>query len=398
MLFLIFFLNKNKKFLKILLLLFHLFLLLNEKLNLLLCDIKLKYKIKGIKFLNRCLENSLKENIKKNKKINKNNINDIKKIPKISVIIPIYNCEKSIKICIKSIQYQKINDYEIILINDYSNDNSFKIIKNLQQFDKRIKIINNLKNMGTLYSRSIGVLKSKGKYIFALDNDDVFLNDNILEKIVHIAEKKKYDIVEFKSFNIPNYSPKISQIKDGDFTHHPNNLILKQPQLGIFPISHNNRYYANDHFIWGKCIKSYIYKKAIHALGYKRFSLYNIWTEDISIVIIIFNIAESYIFLNTYGIFHIKSKNTTTNKISKNHRLISRIYLLDILIDFLKNNYKSKIYVIYLARKIKKKNIELLNYKQKLFFSNVLIKIIKCKYITKKDKIQIKKIKSFINV
>ena len=391
MFFIFFFINKKKIFFKILFLLIHIFLLLDENIYFLLNDIKLNYKIKGIKFLNKCFQNSLKKNIiKKNNKINKN-INEIKICPKISVIIPVYNCEKSIKITIKSIQYQNMNDYEIILVNDCSKDNSLKIIKNLQQFDKRIKIVNNIKNMGTLYSRSIGVLKSKGKYIFALDNDDVFLNENILEKIVRIAENKNFDIVEFKSFNIPNYYPKINQIKDGDFTYHPNNLILKQPKLGIFPISNNNRYKAKDHFIWGKCIKSYIYKKSIHLLGYKRFSIYNIWTEDISIVIIIFNIAESYIFLNVYGIFHLKSKNTTTHKISKNHRLISRIYLIDILIDFLKNNYESKKYAVYLARKINKKNIELLNNKQKLYFKNVLKKIIKSKYITKKNKIIIQK-------
>ena len=94
-----------------------------------------------------------------------------------------------------------MTEYEIILINDFSNDNSLETIQNMQKYDKRIQIINNQKNMGTLYSRSIGALKAKGKYIFALDNDDIFINENIFKMIFQKAEINNYDIVEFKSFN-----------------------------------------------------------------------------------------------------------------------------------------------------------------------------------------------------
>jgi glycosyltransferase involved in cell wall biosynthesis len=356
--------------------------LLNE-----LNNSKFIYKIKGIKFLQKCLKERI---IKKN--------NDKLNFPKISVIIPVYNCQNSIKMSLKSIQYQKMDEYEIILVNDFSNDNSLEIIKKIQKYDKRIKIINNQKNMGTFYSRSIGALKAKGKYIFVLDNDDIFFNENIFEKIFQIAEINDYDIVEFKSFNIPNYQPNINEIKEGDFTKHKNNIILKQPNLGIFPISKNERYQANDNLIWGKCIKSKIYKNAVNSLGYKRYSIYNIWTEDISIIIIIFNFAESYIFLDIYGIFHLKSKSTTTHKISANHRIMAKIYLIDILIDYLKNDYKYKIYAVYVLNTIQINKIKILNNIQKIFFRSVLIKFINCKYITKKNKNEIKRKYSIFNI
>jgi glycosyltransferase involved in cell wall biosynthesis len=291
-----------------------------------------------------------------------------------------------------------MDEYEIILVNDFSKDNSLEIIQKIQKYDKRIKIINNQKNMGTMYSRSIGALKAKGKYIFALDNDDIFFNENIFEKIFQIAEINDYDIVEFKSFNIPNYHPNINQIREGGFLKHKNNLILKQPDLGIFPISKNGRYHPNDHNIWGKCIKSEIYKKAVNSLGAERFSKYNIWTEDISIVIIIFNFAESYIFLDIYGIFHLRSQSTTTYKISANQRIISQIFLIDILIDYLKNDYKYKIYAVYLLNTIDYNKMKILNNKQKNFFKCVLIKLINCKYITKKSKNEIKRKYSLFNI
>jgi glycosyltransferase involved in cell wall biosynthesis len=90
-------------------------------------------------------------------------------------------------------------DIEIMLVNDKSKDDSLKIIENLMKTDKRIKLINNKKNMGTLYSRSIGVLQSKGKYIFPLDNDDMFFDNDILNIIFEEAYNLNYDIVGFKT-------------------------------------------------------------------------------------------------------------------------------------------------------------------------------------------------------
>ena len=293
---------------------------------------KEKIKINGLNFLKKLRTNQL----------NKSILIPFINFPKISIIIPVYNSQISIELPVKSVQNQNFNNLEIILVNDFSTDNSSIIIKNLQNNDKRIKIINNNKNMGILYSRCIGVLISKGKYIFPLDNDDLFLDYNILEIIYKNAKKYKFDILEFKSFVIPNYNPNIKDLKEDYFNSHSNNLILHQPELGIYPISKTNRYYANNFHLWGKCFLSKVYKEAINILGIKRYSVYNCWTEDISVLFIIFNLAKDYIFLNIYGIFHLISKNTTTFKLSKQHVIFSNIYLLDILIDFLKDNVENK--------------------------------------------------------
>ena len=135
-------------------------------------------KIQGIKYLNRCLNN-----LNKSKIISDFNLLNFKEYPKITVIIPVYNSQNSIKLSLTSVLSQNIPEFEIILINDNSSDNSSIIINEMIKCDNRIKVINNHKNMGTLYSRSIGVLNAKGKYIFALDNDDIFLNENIFKKI-----------------------------------------------------------------------------------------------------------------------------------------------------------------------------------------------------------------------
>ena len=273
-------------------------------------------KIQGINYLNRCLNN-----LNKNKIFSNSNLFNFKECPKISVIIPVYNCQNSIKLSLTSILNQNIQEFEIILINDNSNDNSSIIINEMKKYDNRIKVIDNHKNMGTLYSRSIGALNAKGKYIFSLDNDDMFLNEFLFQKIINIAEKHNYDVVEFKAFDIPNYKPEIKDIEQHFFNFHPNKLILHQPELGIFPISRNNGYFSNDFLIWGKCIKTKLYQMSVNTLGQKRFSIYNCWTEDASIIFVIFNLANSYIFLNKYGVFHLKSIITSTFTLNQEHKI-----------------------------------------------------------------------------
>ena len=121
--------------------------------------------------------------------------------PKISVVIPLFNCEKYILRAIKSIQLQNLSNFEIILIDDKSEDNTLNLLSIIQKEDQRIKIIRNQKNMGILYTRSIGVLMSKGKYLFNLDNDDLFMNNDIFDTITKLSDKGNFDIVEFKAIS-----------------------------------------------------------------------------------------------------------------------------------------------------------------------------------------------------
>ena len=224
--------------------------------------------------------------------------------------------------------------------------------------------------MGTLYSRSIGALNSKGKYIFCLDNDDLFYDENLFDKIFNIAESKDFDIVEFNSLDIKRFDIhlKLREIRENSSNHHFYDYILFQPKLGIFPISKNNKYYPNDYHIWGKSIKTKIYKKAVNMLSEKNFSFYNCWTEDISILFIIFNIAQSIIFTEVYGIIHLVYDQSTTNTLHDSKKLMSEIFLLDIIIKYIqdieinKSYLFHKLFFIMNSHYIQFMNIEHINY------------------------------------
>ena len=104
-------------------------------------------------FLLKCLKGQLINN--------KTNKFDSSPNPIASAVIPFYNRKNTISRAIKSIQNQDITNLEIILINYFSNDATLSIIEQLEKEDQRIKVINNKKNMGILYSRSIGALAAK---------------------------------------------------------------------------------------------------------------------------------------------------------------------------------------------------------------------------------------------
>lgn len=136
----------------------------------------------------------------------------------VSIIIPIYNTEKYISKCLDSIISQTYNNWEVILINDGSTDNTYELCKRYISSDNRIYIINK-NNTGVSDSRNKALDIAKGKYVIFLDSDDYWCDNSILEKMVGLAEKYDLDIVrsgykEIDEFNntlfVPDNSRKIS--------------------------------------------------------------------------------------------------------------------------------------------------------------------------------------------
>ena len=114
-------------------------------------------------------------------------------MPKISVIMPMYNSEKYIELAISSLLNQTFKDFEAICIDDSSTDKTLKKVKKFK--DSRIKIIQNEINLGMPGAvRNIGLNIAKGEYIYFLDNDDVML-PNCLELLLSTAEQNDADVV-----------------------------------------------------------------------------------------------------------------------------------------------------------------------------------------------------------
>jgi glycosyltransferase involved in cell wall biosynthesis len=135
--------------------------------------------------------------------------------PKVSVIIPIYNVEKYIIQCLNSIIKQKLNEIEIIVVNDGSSDNSLQIALNFTNNDNRVLILSQI-NRGLSEARNTGVRYSRGEYIYFIDGDD-YLDENCLFDLYNQAIKNNLDIVFFNAEPVlddsrENINPKIMKV------------------------------------------------------------------------------------------------------------------------------------------------------------------------------------------
>ena len=110
----------------------------------------------------------------------------------------IYNKGNFLNRSLNSIKEQTLKDIEIIAVNDFSTDNTLKILKEFSYKDRRIKIINNDRNHGTLYSRAMGILNCTGEYLINMDSDDKLSNENDLKRLYKIAKKYKSDFIEYE--------------------------------------------------------------------------------------------------------------------------------------------------------------------------------------------------------
>lgn len=169
----------------------------------------------------------------------------------ISVIVPMYNASRYIRQCITSILNQTYKNFELLIINDGSTDNSLEICNSFK--DTRIRIITQI-NAGCEYARLAGIKQSKGEYICFVDADDWVAKD-YLEKLIMPTDKYDIDVVCINSYRvIDRYGLIRSRIRQ--------NRIWKEGLLTTDMLTRfNNIYIYNRVFtnnVWGKLYKSSI--------------------------------------------------------------------------------------------------------------------------------------------
>ena len=330
--------------------------------------------------------------------------------PKISIVIPVYNSKNLITKTIKSIQNQDIFDFEILLINDFSTDDTLSLIEKFQKEDPRIKILKNKKNMGTLYTRSIGTLSAKGEYIIPLDNDDMLLDSDVLSTLYNISNKGNFDILEYKGILLKRRSgTNIFNSKKSDiaYTNHKLNLVMFQPELSDYPVKPGKdigTYILQDVYLWNKCIKTDIYQKALNKLGQEKYSRYMLAHEDVIAMIFLFNTANSFKFIGKYGILHIERVGSAYFKTKEIEMNIKELYMADVAIEFASYSQQNRKLLPYLIInvlniKILEKILNQSDYNKKLL-NSCLDRVLNSKFISDELKNEIRKIgkqKKFIN-
>ena len=262
------------------------------------CNIK--YNIILLKnFIKDC--NNLKRYNNKSIKINK-----IK--PFISICIPVYNMEKYIEKALLSIINQTFQDFEIILVNDNSSDDTEEIIRRIQKEFKKIKIINHNKNLGVYCSRIDAALNSNGEYI-------LFINPYLFEELYKYHLKYNLDMIEFTVYHNKEGEKKIFFPVRHIFNHYHSfqKKIIYQPELSktLFYIPNTHNYTSLIcRTIWNKLIRKTILNFTLKYVEKFFHNIYLITADDTALNILNFHFAKNYSNINIPGYLYKIRKNS----------------------------------------------------------------------------------------
>ena len=321
----------------------------NKKFNLF---IKIIHLIIHLSILNYITINAMNENFILNKDINSiktyfqicsegkliNNKSFKKNIkPKVSIVIALYNKEKYILRLLRSIQNQIFKNIEIIFVDDFSTDNSVNLVKSFQKDDKRITIVRNKKNKGTLISRILGIIKSRGNYIIVPDADDI-LSKDIIKICYNLAIKYNYEMIRYNVYtNIPSsgLTKIVQSLESKD---------IYQPELSDYLFYGFGHLSLHDFTLWNKFIKEDAFKKAINNLGTFYLSQYMLTFEDGLINFSLYRTVKSYYLIKKIGYYYIFQKeNSVQHKKGISNDLAKYIFLyMKFILDNTKNNKREK--------------------------------------------------------
>lgn len=188
----------------------------------------------------------------------------------VSIIMPAYNCEKLVGTTIESVINQSYRNWELIVVDDCSQDNTYKIIKEYMKKDKRIKLYRLEKNSGPAIARNKAIEKAKGKYLAFLDSDDIWFPDK-LQKQLRFMEENKYYFTCTSYTKIDEEDNDLKRIVYANKKSDYNGILKKCPgnstviynaeKLGRFTIPNIKK--RNDYILWLQVIKKAKYLHGI---------------------------------------------------------------------------------------------------------------------------------------
>jgi len=321
------------------------------------------------------------------------------KNPKVSFISTIFNQENYLSKFIFSVQRQKLKKYELIFIDDFSADDGTKIIKKIQEKDKRIKLIKNKNNMGTLYSRYIGELNANSENIIFIDCDDFLLENGIFNSYKYI-EKNNIDIVQFHAV----WQDK-NVISISNFSYNYEKTIY-QPYLSYIHY-YNIKKKKGDEYnyaLWNKLIKRKIVNKAFKFIGEKYLKEKIIIHNDLIILFSLLKNANSYKYIDELGYYYCKSNKNSASSSWKDFKISNElVHGLFTNIKFLYEKtgytYLDKYFCIFKVHNYYYKYNKLfkyLNNTELTYITKIFNKLINSDFISKEDKSKILVIKTLI--
>ena len=256
-----------------------------------------------------------------------------------SVLIPVYNTEKYLRNCIESVIRQTFKDFEIILVNDGSADNSLDICLEYNEKYPFVKVIDK-QNEGLVATRRIAIENAKGKYFCFLDSDDAYEN-NMLEKLFCIIEETDTDIISFKWKRIDENDREVHAIDASAFNE--TGLVSKEQYFSkVISTSYLNS-------LCLKCCKAELFD-----IGVDYSKLYSVtFGEDILQSLPLIEKAESFYYINeALYCYRVNTQSMTRVFNSDNYKTMNvvrpRVYESMCRLGFDNDKNIKKFYKMYL--------------------------------------------------
>lgn len=188
----------------------------------------------------------------------------------VSIITPSYNSSRFISTTIKSVLAQTYKNWEMIIVDDQSSDNSNKIIEDYIKQDNRIKIVKLEKNVGPANARNRGIKEAKGKYIAFLDSDDIWVSQK-LSKQIRFMQENSLSLTYSAYETIDEEDKYINKRMVKDYITY--NDMLKSNWIGnltgIYDCEKIGKYYMDnvgheDYTLWLRIMKDIRYTKGLN--------------------------------------------------------------------------------------------------------------------------------------
>jgi len=219
-------------------------------------------------------------------------------LPLVSIIVPVYNSEKTLVRCINSILKQQYRNTEIILVNDGSTDNSLSICREYEKMDSRIKVIDK-PNTGVSDTRNVGMGCASGEFFQFVDSDD-WITENSTKVLVDRIRATDYDTLIAGFYRVING-------KKSEKGHIAESKVMNKKEF----ISHMMQAPANFYYgvMWNKLYRADI----IRAHRITCCTDLN-WCEDFLFNLDYIRYAESFASLNVPVYYYVKTKNSLVEK------------------------------------------------------------------------------------
>lgn len=267
---------------------------------------------------------------------------------KISVIVPVYNVERYLEACVRSIQDNTFQDWECILVDDGSKDHSSELCDKYAKEDARIRTIHK-ENGGLTSARAVGFAATSAEYVCFVDSDD-YISKDMLKRLFDTIEQEKADVVV-----CGHYQDEEGQLKEDTFTY-PKKYVEQDALMDEYVLPIVGKIYAPGYvnypgYVWGRlyrrsCITSQCFVSEREV--YTEDDLFQMYLSEQIHKVVFINDKLCYYRVNNNSLTHVYRKNMW-NMLKNRH---NRILL------FLKKHGKeqekariqgSAFYIIYVA-------------------------------------------------